>query len=74
VYSAEQAKETPPLVVASEEEGERVVIPGSLTDSEIEEALAELCCKKCFGRGFIGWTMEDDPILCDCVRKRGRNT
>lgn len=66
--SSPQVKSTPPLADVPNREDERVV--GSLTDSEIEEALAEMCCKKCFGRGFIGWTLNDDPILCDCVRKR----
>jgi hypothetical protein len=40
----------------------------SLTDEEIDEALKEIGCKKCFGRGYVGWTLKNDPVLCDCVR------
>jgi len=40
-----------------------------MSEEEIESALAEVCCKKCFGRGFVGWTLEDDPIPCSCVEK-----
>ena len=43
------------------------------TDEEIERVLAEMCCKKCFGRGYIGWTLQNDPVLCDCVH-RARKT
>jgi hypothetical protein len=39
------------------------------TDEEIDEALKEIGCKKCFGRGYIGWTLKNDPVLCDCVRR-----
>lgn len=67
--STPPVKSDVPLEAASGDEDERVV--ASLTDSEIEKALEEMCCKKCFGRGFIGWTLNDDPILCECV-KHGR--
>ena len=55
-----ELKETPPLVAASGEE---------LTDEEVDRVLAELCCKKCFGRGYMGWTLAGDPVMCDCVEK-----
>jgi hypothetical protein len=41
----------------------------NISDAEIEQALSELCCKKCFGRGYIGWTLSNDPVLCDCTRR-----
>jgi hypothetical protein len=37
------------------------------TRKEFEQALREYACKKCFGRGFIGWTLEGDPVLCECA-------
>lgn len=58
------------LVVRDEKLNVPVIPDSSPTDEEIEKVLAELCCKKCFGRGYIGWTLNNDPILCDCVRKR----
>jgi hypothetical protein len=46
------------------------VIP---SDEEIEATLAMVCCRKCFGRGYIGWTLNNDPVLCDCI-KRAKKT
>jgi hypothetical protein len=39
---------------------------------EFEKALKAYACKKCFGRGFVGWTMEGDPVLCECAYEVGR--
>ena len=47
------------------------------TEEEIDLVLSEYACKKCFGRGYIGWTLGNDPVMCDCVeraRRRIRST
>jgi hypothetical protein len=41
----------------------------TLTDEEIDAELEKVCCRKCFGRGYIGWTLSNDPVLCDCTRR-----
>ena len=40
------------------------------SDEEIDRVLEEMCCKRCFGRGYVGWTLANDPVLCGCVVKR----
>lgn len=39
------------------------------TDFEIDEVLRLYACKKCFGRGYVGWRSNGDPVMCQCVER-----
>ena len=39
------------------------------TEAEFEQALREYGCRKCFGRGYVGWTRGGDPVICECAIK-----
>lgn len=51
-------------------ENEQLVDLNEPSDLEIEEVLKELNCPRCFGRGYVGWTLSNDPVMCSCVKKR----
>lgn len=34
------------------------------------ENLADPNCKKCYGRGFVGYTEEGKRVLCKCASKK----
>jgi hypothetical protein len=44
------------------------------SDRDIESELARRCCKRCYGRGFIGWDVQFRPILCECVIRSKKGT
>ena len=44
------------------------------TDADIESELSRRCCKRCYGRGFVGWDLSFKPILCQCVIRAKKGT
>ena len=44
------------------------------TDRDIETELSRRCCKRCYGRGFIGWDLKFKPVLCECVVRAKKGT
>lgn len=39
------------------------------TREEFDRVTAVMNCKKCFGRGAVGWLENGEPVLCTCMRK-----